>query len=151
MTMALVLRRGFVIVGVAAALMLGAASIRAAAEWTAASAPLAVAPASLTSIEAALQTERDRSAALEGQLRSLESASGDLGTALKAAQDQIDTGATTAATLQASLKAAQSKLASLQAALAKAAAAAAVRPATTTTTSSGAAAPPAPVREPNDD
>ena len=97
MTMALVLRRGFVIVGVAAALMLGAASIRAAAEWTAASAPLAVAPASLTSIEAALQTERDRSAALETQLQSLESASGELGTALKAAQDQIDTGATTAA------------------------------------------------------
>ncbi len=123
MTMTLSLRRGLVTVGVAAALLLAAVAVRTAADWTAASAPLTVAPASLSSIRAALQGEQDRSAALQAQLTSLEAASGDLGPALVAAKVKIATEATTAATLQADLVTAKAKLAALQAALARASAA----------------------------
>ena len=65
MTLPLLARRAIVIVAVVGATIGGAASIRAAGIWTAASAPLAVAPASLTSIDAALAAEKQRSAALE--------------------------------------------------------------------------------------
>jgi len=81
MTLQLLIRRTLVVAGVAAALMLGAISIQAAAAWTAAAAPLNDPPASLNSIQAALDTERARSAALETQLQTLESASADLAAA----------------------------------------------------------------------
>ena len=123
MTLALGIRRASVILGVVAALMLGALSIRFAAAWTAAAAPLAVPPASLTSIEAALTAEQQRSAALMAELRGLESASADLTAALAAAQDTVAGDAATAAALRSDLAKAQAKLATLQAALAKTAAA----------------------------
>ena len=148
MTLALGIRRATVILGVVAALMLGALSIRFAAAWTAAAAPLNVAPASLTSIEAALGAEQQRSAALQAQIRGLESASGDLSAALSAAQDKIATDAATAATLRSDLARAQAKLTALQAALARAAA---VRPTVTTTSGTAPAPAPAPVGEASDD
>jgi septal ring factor EnvC (AmiA/AmiB activator) len=135
MTLALGIRRSLVIVGVAAALVLGALSIRLAANWTAAAAPLAVPPASLTSIKAALAAEQQRSAALQTQLKNLESASGDLTAALAAAREKIAADAGTAATLRTDLATAQAKLNALQAALAKAAATRSV----TTTSGSGSA------------
>lgn len=132
MTLQLLVRRAVVVAGVAAALMLGAVSIQLAASWTAAAAPLNDPPASLASIQAALDRERTRSAALEEQLRVLEGASADLAAALEAANGQVATDTATAEELRASLAAAQAKLATLEAALANAAAARGSTPATTT-------------------
>lgn len=137
MNLRLLIRRNLVVVGVASALVLGAATVRAAAVWTAASAPLERPPTALSSIRDALAQERDRSAALERQLADLTKASSDLAAALDAARSQVSTDATTAATLRASLAAAQAKLTQLEAAL-KAAQAAQ----TTRVTAPAAPAPP---------
>lgn len=145
MTANLFLRRTLVVLAVATALVGGAATIRAAGLWTAASAPLAVPPASLTSITSALAAERDRSAALEEQLRAVSAAAADLQAALAAARDQVATDATTADSLRTDLAAARARLAALEASLRVAA-----RSGATTHSGSGAAAP-APAREPNDD
>lgn len=117
MNLALVIRRNLVIVGVVSALVLGAATVRAAAVWTAASAPLEQPPAALSSMRDALAQEKERSAALEQQLADLTQASNDLAAALTAARTQVATDSQTADTLRASLAAAQQKLAKLEAAL----------------------------------
>ena len=62
------LRRPAVTIGVVLALLAGGASIRAAAEWTAASSSLAGKPPSVASLEAALAAEESRSLALQAQL-----------------------------------------------------------------------------------
>lgn len=146
MTLPLLARRAIVIVAVVGATIGGAASIRAAGIWTAASAPLAVAPASLTSIDAALAAEKQRSAALEAQLTSISSAAADLEAALAAAQDQVTTDATTADRLRADLAAARGRLTALEKALAKAAKA---KP--PVTGGSSTVAPPKATPEPHDD
>ena len=58
------LRRLLTTIGVIAALLLGFGSIRAAAAWTAASAPLTVAPVSVSALQDQLATEQARSDAL---------------------------------------------------------------------------------------
>ena len=133
MTLQLLVRRALVVAGVAAALMLGGVSIQLAAAWTAAAAPLNDPPASLASIQADLETERARSAALEEQLRTLETASADLAAALEAAKGQVASDTATAEELRASLAAAKEKLTKLEAALARAAAARTTTTVTTTT------------------
>lgn len=133
MTVQLLARRSLVVAGVIASLVVGAASIQAAAAWTAASAPLNDPPASLASIQTSLEQERAHSVALEEQLRTLEGASSDLATALEAATGQVEIDAATAEELRISLAAAKEKLARLEAALAKAAAARAATTMTTTT------------------
>lgn len=129
MSLALLIRRNLVIVGVMSALVLGGATVRAAAAWTAASAPLEQPPAALASIRDALAQERARSAALEQQLGDLTKASTDLAAALEAARAQVTADSGTASTLRASLAAAQAKLTQLQAALKAAQAAQAAAPA----------------------
>jgi chromosome segregation ATPase len=131
MTVQLLTRRSLVVAGAVAALVVGAASIRVAAAWSAASAPLNDPPASLASVQASLDQERARSAALDEQLRILEGASSDLAAALESAQGQVATDAASAEELRTSLAAAKDKLARLEAALAGAARA---RAATSTTT-----------------
>ena len=64
MTLQLLTRRALVVAGVVVSLVVGAASIQAAAAWTAASAPLNDPPASLASLQASLEQERARSLAL---------------------------------------------------------------------------------------
>jgi len=123
MTVQLLTRRSLVVAGAVAALVIGAASIQVAAAWTAAGAPLNEPPASLSSLQATLDQERARSAALEDQLRILESASADLEAALESAQGQVATDTASAGELRASLDAAKRKLAQLEAALASAASA----------------------------
>jgi septal ring factor EnvC (AmiA/AmiB activator) len=137
MTVRLLARRSLVVAGVIASLIVGAASIQAAAAWTAASAPLNDPPASLASIQSSLELERARSLALEEQLRTLEGASSDLAAALETATGQVETDTATADELRNSLAAAKGKLAQLEAALARAAAARVV----TTTTSANIAGP----------
>ena len=79
------IRRGLVLVGVVGSLLIGAASIQAAARWTAASAPLAVSPATAESLATRLADEETRSAALQAQLDELRSGMSDLTGALDVA------------------------------------------------------------------
>ncbi|MEO8463176.1 MAG: hypothetical protein ABI555_08185 [Chloroflexota bacterium] len=152
MTVQLFARRSLVVIGVIASLAVGASAIQAAGEWTAAAAPLQIAPASITSIQAALAGEQERSAALEEQLATLQTATSELGAALTAAQGQVETDATSAAALRADLEAAQAKLKTVEAALAKAAKAAkAATAASSGNSSSSPAATPTPTREHDDD
>jgi cytoskeletal protein RodZ len=102
-------RRLITLVGVVAALTIGFGSIQAAALWTAASAPLTVAPVSVATLQSQLADERNRSTAVVQQLAALESQSTDLAAALQAAHAQIDTETTHAANLAAQLKAGQAR------------------------------------------
>jgi len=129
------LRRVAVIFGVVASLAFAGATIRAASMWTSSQAPLSVAPASVESVQRALEQERARSQALEAQLATLQSTTGELSAALAAARDRLGTDQSTADGLRASLDAAQAKLAKLEAALK----AAAARPRTISTSASGGA------------
>ncbi len=101
------LRRVVTTVGVVAALLLGFGSIRAAAAWTAASAPLSVAPVSIDQIQERLTAEQARSADLEAQLQSLTNQTTELTTALEAAQAQITADSGHATDLAKQLKAAK--------------------------------------------
>lgn len=132
-------RRTTVVIGVLLSLILAMVTVRVAADWTASSAPLAVPPASLTSIEAALAGERARSAALQSQLDGLRASSDQLSSALAAANDRLALDQTTADGLRTDLATAQQKLATLEAALKAAAAKARTGGTTTirTTTTSG--------------
>ena len=115
------LRRLLVALGIMGSLVAAGLTIRAASLWTAADAPLSIAPVSVTSVQNALDQERARTASLEAQLATLGSSSGDLNAALEAARQQVVTDRTTADELRTSLAAAQQKLATLEAALGAAA------------------------------
>jgi hypothetical protein len=108
------LRRPLVVLGVLVSLLMGVASIRAAAAWTAAGAPLAVKPPSVESLRADLATEQARSIVLLAHLDELSSGSADLSAALGAARDRIAADAVQAKALQDSLVAAKAKLAALE-------------------------------------
>jgi peptidoglycan hydrolase CwlO-like protein len=109
------LRRLLTTVGVIAALVIGFGSIRAASMWTAASAPLTVAPSSVSTLQSQLADEQNRSAALQQQLDALESQSTDLASALQAAHARIDVDASHAKNLATQLKTAKQRLAKLEA------------------------------------
>jgi septal ring factor EnvC (AmiA/AmiB activator) len=110
-------RRGLTVIGVVLSLALGVATIRAAAAWTAAAAPLEEAPPTIAELNAALQLERARSQALLEQLDSLSAGSADLKAALAAAEQRIAQDATDADALDASLADARERLARLEASL----------------------------------
>jgi len=118
------LRRTAVAAGVAICIVGGALTTQAAAQWTAASAPLApsVSQAELATL---LANEQARAAALDAQVADLTAQSDQLAQALQAAQAQLGTDGQTAAGLRTRLKAAQTKLATVQKALKVAAARAA--------------------------
>lgn len=113
MTTRILIRRAAVIAAVTLSLALGALAVRAAADWTAASAPLTVKPESAASLTQKLADEQARSAALEQQLASLTGQTDSLTTALTSAGDRIASDAQTAKALRAKLAAAQKKLAAL--------------------------------------
>ena len=71
MTTSLLVRRSVTIVGVALAIIVGFGTIRVAAAWTAASAPLVVAPTTAATLQGRLADEQTRSAALTDQLTAL--------------------------------------------------------------------------------
>ena len=114
------IRRFDTVFGVIAALLLGYGSIRAAAAWTAASAPLSVAPVSVTTLQDRLAVEQARSVDLRLQLQTLNTQSTELTAALEAAQAQITSDTDHATQLAKDLKAAKQKLAKLEASIAKA-------------------------------
>lgn len=108
------LRRPAVLLGVLLVLFAGAATIRAAAAWTAASSPLVDKPPSVESLQSALATEHARSVALQAQLDAIAAGSADLAAALRAARDRIAEDAGQATSLQADLEAARTRLAALE-------------------------------------
>lgn len=116
-TLPLALRRRLVFGGVLLSLAFGAVTIRAAAEWTAASAPLSAAPVSAETLGARLADERARSAALETALRDLTAQTAQLRAALDAAEGRVEGDAGTAADLRERLAAANEKLVTLQASI----------------------------------
>ena len=140
MTIPVRIRQPLVVLGVVLSLFGGMATIRAAAAWTAASAPLTAKPASVESLQSALQAEQARSATLQTQLDELAAGSSDLTTALEDAKNRIATDATQAGDLQARLKAAKKKLAVLEQSIRQAQ--------STTGRSSGAAATARPAATP---
>jgi peptidoglycan hydrolase CwlO-like protein len=114
------IRRFVTIVGVIAVLVLGYGSIRAAAAWTAASAPLAVAPVPVATIQDRLAVEQARSDDLRLQLETLSAQSTEMTAGLEAAQAQIASDTDHATALAKELKDAKKKLAKLEASIAKA-------------------------------
>jgi DNA repair exonuclease SbcCD ATPase subunit len=136
MNRSLLVRRLFTTVGVIAALVVGFGSIRAAAAWTAASAPLTVAPVTVATIETKLADEQARSTALQAQLLALGVRSRELTQALETAKERIDADTDHAKDLAKQLKTAKKQLAKLEKSI-KAARAAAARAAVTRTVSSG--------------
>jgi len=120
------LRRPAVLLGVALALFAGAATIRAAAAWTAASSPLVSKPPSVETLQSALAAEQARSIALQAQLEELAAGSTELTTALQAARDRIAEDGRQAEALQSSLDAAKAKLKALERSIRQARAAAPV-------------------------
>lgn len=119
------LRHPLVILGVVLSLLAGAATIRAAAAWTAASSPLVAQPPSVEGLQASVATEQTRSADLQAQLDQLTAGSADLTAALETARDRIAADASQAKELQARLTAAKAKLAALERSIRQAGASAA--------------------------
>ena len=115
-----VLRRLSVFLGVIAVLALGVGSIRAAAAWTAAEAPLLVAPTSVETIQGDLEAEHARAVALTQQMRELDARSAELEAALAQANDRIANDASHADELEGRLADAKAKLHKLEKAVAKA-------------------------------
>jgi septal ring factor EnvC (AmiA/AmiB activator) len=113
-------RHRLVVVGVLASLIVGAFAIRAAAAWAESAAPLATAPVSADSVEVALATERQRSAALADELDGLATQTSDLRTALATALQRVAGDADTADALRAKLAATEKRLKKLQASMATA-------------------------------
>lgn len=120
MTSALVARRITTIAAVAIVLGLVVGTIRVAAAWTAAAAPLTISPVSASELQGKLADERARSAALASQLTALDARSRDLTAALEQAQLRLATDAANAEDLDGQLVAAKDHLAKTQAALVRA-------------------------------
>lgn len=131
---AVAVRRSTTLLAIVLAVILGFLAIRAAAAWTAGTAPLEVSPGSITTLQAQVETERARSALLTSELSRLSTQSSELSAALEAARQQIATDSGHAAELSKDLSAAKKKLRSLEKAISEARAALARQPAVTVTT-----------------
>jgi septal ring factor EnvC (AmiA/AmiB activator) len=143
------LRRVITAIGVVAALLLGFGSIRAAAAWTAASAPLHMAPVSVEQLQGQLTSEQARSADLEAELHTLTVQTAELDDALGAAQARITADSGHATDLAKQLKAAKAKLARLEASIANAKRT--VQHTTVVTKTKTVTSTPKPTGEPDDD
>lgn len=151
----LALRRAAVIAAVAGSLLLGAATIRAAGQWTASEAPLAAPPVTVESVQGQLAAERERSAALTEQLAAIAGQAGDLQAALDTANGQIATDAQTAKALRDRIAASRERLSALNRQIAatarQAAQAARARTVVVTRTAPAPASTPRPTPEPEHD
>lgn len=109
----LTLRRSLVVLATIASIFGGAVAIRAAAGWTASSAPLA-APVDPTALVAKLQDEKARADAITEELSQVIERAAELQSALVAAKAKADSDAKAASGLAAQLAAAQERLATLE-------------------------------------
>ena len=105
----LIARRSIVTLAVVTSLFGGAAAIRAAAGWTATSAPL-VAPPNPAALVTTLQDEKARADAVAQELAQVVKQAAELEDALAAARAKAAAGAETAAGLARQLAAAQARL-----------------------------------------
>jgi hypothetical protein len=109
----LTLRRSLVVLTTVASIFGGAVAIRAAAGWTATTAPLA-APPDPGALVAKLNDEKARADAITQELSQVVDRAAQLQSALGAAQAKAATGAESAAALAAQLAVAQQRLATLE-------------------------------------
>jgi len=130
-------RRWLVVGGVVLSLLLGALSIEAAAAWARASAPPPAPAVTVESLQAQLEAEHLRSAALLEQLTAIGRQSRQLADGLTAARERIGTDLAAADAMRAELAAAKQQLADLKRQMAAARAAAA-----SASTGAGSAQPP---------
>jgi hypothetical protein len=107
------LRRLLVVAGVAISLVAGLVSIRIAADLAIAAAPPPAPPVSMQALQAALQAEQARAAALQDQLDDLLGATDELSTAIDSTDVRLTADGQSAKDLRARLKAAQARLALL--------------------------------------
>lgn len=107
------LRRSLVLLATVASIFGGAVAIRAAAGWTATSAPLA-SPPDPTALVAKLKDEKARADAITQELSQVVDRAAQLQSALAAAQAKAATDAESAAALAVQLAAAQQRLAALE-------------------------------------
>jgi hypothetical protein len=114
----LTLRRSIVVLATVASIFGGAVAIRAAAGWTALSAPLAAPPDPATLV-AQLRNEKARADAITAELSQVIDRAAQLQDALAAAKAKADSDAKAAAGLAAQLAAAQKRLAVLERQLAQ--------------------------------
>jgi len=136
-TIKVVARRAAVTVGVVGSLGLGAATIGAAAQWTAAAAPMQAPPVSAESLALQLANEQARGTDLQSRLQAAITQASQVQAALDAANARIATDGGTAKALRAQTVGAEKKLAALNKQVAAAAAAlktAATRHASVTST-----------------
>jgi len=120
MTMNLLARRLVTTIGVAFLVIVGFASIRLAAVWTAASAPLQISPVSAASLQVSIADEQARSAALGDSLDTLAAQTADLAAALDDAQTRMQSDTKHAHGISSRLSAAKRQLAQIEAAIARA-------------------------------
>ncbi len=114
------MRRGAVIAGVIASLLVGVLSIQVAADLAAAAAPPPAPPVSLDTLKSQLAAEQDRATGLQQQLEDLMGVTGQLTDALDATQTQVNDDGLSATDLRHRLKAAEAKLALVNGLLRKA-------------------------------
>ncbi|OGO54441.1 MAG: hypothetical protein A2V85_05070 [Chloroflexi bacterium RBG_16_72_14] len=107
-------RRAIVLGATVAVVGMAIGTVKVAADWRAADAPLDVAPVGLDTINAQLVSERDRTGALTDEIGSVAIQIADLQAALTAANGQVAGDAKSAESLEAALAAAQRKLKTLQ-------------------------------------
>jgi DNA repair exonuclease SbcCD ATPase subunit len=112
-TVARIARRSLVTFGVIGSLALGTLTIRAAAAWTAAEAPLVAPPVSIATLQAEVAAERERSAALEDNLASVAGRTAELTAALDTATARLAADQEAAEALRERLATAKTKLARL--------------------------------------
>ena len=107
-------RRAFVLGATVAVVGMAMGTVKVAADWRAADAPLDVAPVGLDTINAQLVSEQDRTGVLTEEIGSVAGQIADLQAALSAANGQVAGDAKSAESLQAALAAAQHKLDALR-------------------------------------
>jgi len=112
-TVKVVARRAAVTAGVLGSLGLGATAIDAAAQWTAAAAPMQAPPVSPESLASQLADEQARGTDLQSRLQAAITQAAQVQAALDAAMARIATDGGTARALRAQVIAAQMKLAAL--------------------------------------
>ena len=107
-------RRAFVLGATVAVVGMAMGTVKMAADWRAADAPLDVAPVGLDTINAQLVSEQDRTGVLTEEIGSVAGQIADLQAALAAANGQVAGDTKSAESLQAALAAAQHKLDALR-------------------------------------
>jgi len=113
-------RRAVVLGATIAVLAVAIGTVKVAADWRAAAAPLDVAPVGMDTIDAQMVAETDRAGVLSDQIDEVASQVAALGAALLEATDHVNGDTRTAESLKQALADAQAKLEALQGQLAAA-------------------------------